>query len=506
MNYRETILKPLSISLSTFAERNAFCINNKFFTYEQLALRVSAIRREIAARTNENEQVIGLAFHDNLDTYAAIIALWMEGKAYVALHPNQPIERNLNIISQVETRLIIDTEEVSKFDDYADESSFAVLHTFNLAADKVCLDCYKEVSDEQLAYVLFTSGSTGVPKGVPLSRKNLASFIGAFWDLGYKLDENDRCLQCFDLTFDLSVMSYLVPLLVGACVYTVPYNKIKWSYTYILLEDYKLTFALMTPSTIQYLLPYMKDIHLPDMRYSLFCGEALPLSNTEAWAACIPNARIDNVYGPTEDTIFCTAYTYRREGNNVEHNGILSIGTTMSSGKVIIVDEDGKEIREGRVGELCLSGEQLTAGYWRNPEKNADAFFIFTDPQTGIATRYYRSGDLCMYGEGGNILFVGRKDSQVKVNGYRIELGEIEHHARQLMPNTNLIVMAYNNSKGNTELAMFIEAKEQDIAPLVEKLKEFLPPYMIPTRFVFVPSFPLNASNKIDRNKLKQML
>ena len=503
--FQDNILTPIVHSLTTRSERQAFCIANTFHTYSDFAIRISAIRKQIAS-VGTDAHVFGLALHDDLETYASIIALWMEGKAYVSLHPNQPIERNGNILKQVGTHFILDSAAVSAFAAWAAANETVILATAKANTDTLCLDDWKRVEDSELAYVLFTSGSTGVPKGVPLSRKNLSAFVDAFWNLGYKLDENDRCLQCFDLTFDLSVMSYLVPLLVGACVYTVPYNKIKWSYTYILLEDYTLTFALMTPSTIQYLLPYMKDIHLPEMRYSLFCGEALPLSNTQAWAKCIPNARIDNVYGPTEDTIFCTAYTYCRDGNNVEHNGILSIGTSMTSGKVIILDEDNCEIHDSKVGELCLSGNQLTDGYWQNPDKNAEAFFLYTDPETGRTTRYYRSGDLCFYGEGGNILFVGRKDSQVKVNGYRIELGEIEHHARQLMPNTNLLVMAFANALGNTELAMFIERQDVDTQTLTEHLKTILPPYMIPARMVCLPAFPVNASNKIDRNKLKQML
>ncbi|MBQ7191639.1 MAG: AMP-binding protein [Paludibacteraceae bacterium] len=499
------ILSPLVHSLEHFADCSAFCIANKYYTYSQLALRISAIRQQILS-TDTKEQVFGLALHDDIDTYAAIFALWMEGKAYVALHPLQPIERNANIIKQVGTHYVLDSADNSAFGDWANENEVVVISTAKAQTFALNLHDWKQVSEEELAYVLFTSGSTGVPKGVPLSRQNLSAFIDAFWNLGYQLDKNDRCLQCFDLTFDLSVMSYLVPMLVGACAYTVPYNKIKWSYTYILLEDYQLTFALMTPSTIQYLLPYMKDIHLPEMRYSLFCGEALPLNNTQAWADCIPNAQIDNVYGPTEDTIFCTAYRYRREGNNIEHNGVLSIGTSMTSGKVIILDENNGEIKDGRVGELCLSGEQLTQGYWHNPEKNAEAFFFYTDPETGLSTRYYRSGDLCMYADDGNILFVGRKDSQVKVNGYRIELGEIEHHARLFLNNTNLIVMAYTNSQNNTELSMFIESKETDITPLTEHLKTILPPYMLPSKYLFVPSFPVNASNKIDRSALKKML
>lgn len=481
MKFAEEILSHIVASIKEYGDRPVFCMSNKFYSYRALGERVSAIR-QVIRQAAIDEPIWGLAIQDNLNTYAAIIALWMEGKAYVPLHPSWPKERNQSIIEQVGLVNILDNCDAQ----FKGE----------------LLDDWKDVSDDAYAYLLFTSGSTGTPKGVPLSRGNLAAFIEAFNDLGYNLTAEDRCLQCFDLTFDLSVVSYVAPLLVGACMYTIPYNKIKWSYTYILLEDYKLTYALMTPSTIQYLRPYMKDIHLPDMRYSLFCGEALPTDVTEDWAKCIPNAEIDNVYGPTEDTIYCTRYRFRKNGHNIEHNGVLSIGTTMTSGKVVIMDENNREVTIGAVGELCLSGKQLTQGYWKNPEKNAEAFFIAED-----GTRYYRSGDLCIYGEGGNILFVGRKDTQVKINGYRIELGEIECHARKFLDGVcnNVLVMAYEDD-GGLSIGMLIEHNEMDITSLINHLKQVLPPYMIPKKIVFEPSFPVNSSNKIDRSALKKLL
>lgn len=475
------ILKPIANNIVKYATHSAFCISNKFYTYQQLGERISAIRNVIR-HAKTDEPIWGLAIQDNLNTYASIIALWMEGKAYVPLHPSWPQERNQSIINQVGLTNILDN--------------------CNASFEQYLLDDWKNVPSEAYAYLLFTSGSTGAPKGVPLSRTNLASFIEAFNDLGYNLTHEDRCLQCFDLTFDLSVVSYVAPLIAGACIYTIPYDKIKWSYTYILLEDYELTYALMTPSTIQYLRPYMKDINLPKMRYSLFCGEALPTDITAEWAKCIPNAEIDNVYGPTENTIYCTRYRFRKQGKNVEHNGILSIGTSMTSGKVMIIDDNNQEVHENTIGELCLSGKQLTQGYWKNPEKNADAFFLATD-----GTRYYRSGDLCIYGEEGNILFVGRKDTQVKINGYRIELGEIECHTRKFLEgqSNNVLVMAYED-EGGLSIGMIIEQSEMDIAPLINYLKTMLPPYMLPKKIIFEPNFPLNSSNKIDRSALKQLL
>ncbi len=477
---KDIILKPVREAIAKFPKSNAFYINGTYYTYEQFAQRVSAIRGEIR-KAEMDEQIWGLALHDDLNTYASIFALWMEGKAYVPLHLSWPEERIESIKRQVGCSNVLD----------ACDAPFT----------KMDLDNWTEVSDDAIAYVLFTSGSTGVPKGVPLSRKNLAAFVKAFWDLGYELDENDRCLQCFDLTFDLSIMSYLMPLLRGACVYTVPYSGVKYMSIIQLMDRYHLTFALMTPSTIQYLRPYFEELNYPEMRYSLFCGEALPTDVAMEWSKCLPNAIIDNVYGPTEDTIFCTAYRLRRDGNNVEHNGVLSIGTSMTSGKVIIVDDTKQEVHGDEVGELCLSGDQLTQGYWHNPEKNAEAFWIAAD-----GTRYYNSGDLCFYGEGGNINFVGRKDSQVKINGFRIELSEIEFHARQFLGDTLVLVLAYANSEGTQSLAMFIEAEERDNKPLQDYLSSKMPSYMMPSKIIYVPKFPINSSSKIDRSALKKLL
>lgn len=482
-------------SIRDCSDRHAFFIDGSYYTYRKFAERVSAIRC-VVHTWQSDEKVVAIAIHDSIDTYASIFALWMEGKAYVPLHPNQPVERNKNIIAQVEAKHVLDSE---KNDAYADVCQ--VVHTASLEYTHDYVECWAEATDDDLAYILFTSGSTGVPKGVPLSRKNLAAFVEAFWNIGYELTEKDRCLQCFDLTFDLSVMSYLVPLLKGACIYTVPYEGVKYIAVVQLMEAHQLTFALMTPSTIQYLRPYFDEFEFPAMRYSLFCGEALPTDVAMEWSKCLPNAEIDNVYGPTEDTIFCTTYRLRRDGNNVEHNGVLSIGTSMTSGKVIIVDDNKQEVHGDEVGELCLSGEQLTQGYWRNPEKNAEAFWIAED-----GTRYYRSGDLCFYGEGGNINFVGRKDSQVKINGFRIELSEIEFHARQFLGDTLVLVLAYTNSEGTQSLAMFIEAKEQDSQALKDYLSSKLPPYMLPTKMIYVENFPVNSSNKIDRSALKRMI
>ena len=235
------------------------------------------------------------------------------------------------------------------------------------------------------------------------------------------------------------------------------------------------------------------------MKYSLFCGEALPLDETEDWSKSLPNARIDNVYGPTENTIYCTACTYNRNGTNKESNGVMSIGKAMEGTQTIIIDENRNIVPVGEKGELCLAGVQLTPGYWQNPEKNAEAFF------EKDGTRFYRTGDLCAMDADGDILYHGRIDFQVKIQGYRIELGEIEHHAREFLAGANAVAVAFTNQAGSAEIALCIEDDKKDSASLLNYLKSKIPGYMIPSIIVYEAQFPLNVNGKIDRKALTKL-
>ncbi|WP_052173338.1 AMP-binding protein [Prevotella sp. RM4] len=491
--FYENVINHVLSSIQNFPDRNAFCINEVFYSYRCFGQTISKIRHALKTESFNNKSV-GLVTNNDIETYASIIALWLEGYNYVPLHPSWPIERCLEIISQVNLDLILDSSpntryqdiQLIKTDSLTDES---VGHIFEPA----------NTSDENLAYILFTSGSTGKPKGVQLSRKNLASFVEAFFEI-YNLDENDRCLQCFELTFDLSIISYLIPLIKGACVYTVSSNGAKYVTVGSLIEDEKLTFTLMAPSTIRLLKPYFDEIDCTSIRYSLFCGEALHLDITNEWAKCVPNAVIDNVYGPTEDTIWCSTYRYKRNGENKAYNGVLSIGKPMLNCGMEIFDENMCVCQNEEMGELCLSGSQLTPGYHNNPEKNSEAFF----EKDGI--RWYRSGDLCYKDKDGDIMYSGRIDHQAKIQGFRVELGEIEFHAKEYLNSINVVCIAFDNKQSITEIAMFIESEEFNTEKLIEYMRTKMPNYMIPSQIIFQKEFALNNNGKIDKNILKTLI
>ena len=197
MSFKDLVLYPVLNSISRFKERNAFFINGTFYTYNDLGKCISKIRSAVRHIPENN---IALVANDDLETYASIWALWLEGKCYVPLHPEQPLERCQDIINQVDMHYILDSSDETRY------NSGIVIMSQSLTYKGDDLEYEDKYSDEKLAYILFTSGSTGKPKGVTLCRRNIAGFIKAFWALGYKLDENDHCLQMFDLTFDLSVL------------------------------------------------------------------------------------------------------------------------------------------------------------------------------------------------------------------------------------------------------------------------------------------------------------
>ena len=497
MKFYDNILTLIIHSIEKFPSQNAFSIHEEHYAYQLLGQNLTKIRCELI-RTDYHNTKVGLVINDDLETYASIISLWLEGNCYVPLHPNWPLERCLDICEQVELDLILDSSEKSRYE------NVQVLKTSELEYTVDCFEPKQGVSDDELAYILFTSGSTGKPKGVMMMRKNVAAFMDSFWQTGIEITEKDRCLQCFDLTFDVSVQGYLVPLTKGACCYTVPHGQIKYIYASGLIEDHQLTFGAMAPSMLRYLKPYFEEIDATSLKSCILTAEACPLNLMEDWYNCATNTEIYDFYGPTECTVYCTYYKLNKGGKNKTLNGIISIGKPLSNCIGLILDEKGNELPVGEKGELCIAGDQVTKGYWKNEEKDASAFFF--KEVNGENMRFYHTGDLCYKDEDGDILYSGRLDHQAKIQGFRVEMGEIEWHAREFLGEKNVVCMAFENKDGLTEIAMFMETEEFNPEEMIAYMRTKMPSYMIPTRLFFVPVFPLNANDKTDKVKLKAMI
>lgn len=492
--FNKYVLTPIIQCFEKYKERYSFCIEEKFYTYFELAQHISKIRVALKSEKIENRN-IGLVANDDIETYASILALWLEGLAYIPIHPFQPRERNLEVIYQADIQLIIDSEQRNI------APGIKSINSRDLKYIEMFLSPVP-IEDINLAYILFTSGSTGKPKGVKITRENVGAFMKAFNASGIEISEIDRCLQCFDLTFDVSVQSFLFPLIYGACIYTIPHDQIKYSYAYGLLEDHELTFGAMAPSMVRYLRPYFDEINLPALRYNILTAEASPLDLVQEWSKCIPNAEIFDFYGPTEATIYCTYYKYQKAELNKSVNGMLSIGTPMEGVEAIIIDENHTKVGANVKGELCVGGKQITTGYWKNDEKNTDSFFYLQE--NDVKVRFYKTGDCCYFDHDGDIMLIGRFDHQVKIQGFRIELGEIEFHAREFLRGQNVVAIAGENSIGVMEIVLFVEGDLEAEKRLMDYLSSKMPYYMIPARIVALKNFPINSNGKIDRIKISE--
>ena len=478
-----------------FPDNPAIFVDDRSYTYGEFNGLCSAMCALLKAHGIKKGDRVGIFTENNIYTYASVLGMLSCGACYVPLNYDNPVERNRGIIADAGIKVLLFTEK----EDKARELSVSPGTECRPLNNRVTPNPGKLAPVDQmhsdLCYLLFTSGTTGKPKGVPIYHRNLSAFLDMMLESGrYDFNRNDRFLQMFELTFDLSVFSFLVPLSVGASFYQIPRERMAYLEVADTLETREITVALMVPSVINYLKPYFGEIGLPKMRYSLFCGEALYHETLSGWAECVPHAKIENLYGPTEATIFCLRYDWQRgELPHPQGKGIVPIGRPMEGMDAFKLNENGLD----EEGELCLSGKQVTFGYWNNPSKTAEAFGTAKDGK-----KFYRTGDLCKIDQAGNFLYLGRIDNQVKIDGHRVELEEIEFHARGFC-NDKQVVAAVNTSiAGSHFIVLLIESDKVMRKGLEEHLKKHLPDYMIPKEIVAVSRFPLNSNGKIDRKAL----
>lgn len=430
---------------------------------------------------NHIDSPIGIVLRNDFETYASLIACWLSGRTYVPLNPNYPISRLEAIIEAANIQYFMDSLAEGLNTQQRLEPVSPDTHSEEL----IPLDPIKKVTvqDRDWAYILFTSGTTGKPKGVPISFGNLSAFFDGFLDLGYTLSAEDRFLNMFELTFDLSVMSYGVPTLLGASFYVPSQKLVKPLALYDTLESHQITFALMVPSAVDLLAPYADELELPHLKVTQFCGEALKLDHVRIWRKACGERQIDNVYGPTEATIYCSRYTVPLDDHAIKHHhGNLCIGTPMKHAELTLLDD----------GELALGGNQITPGYL-NPNEDMLSKFMEISSR-----RFYRSGDLGSELDG-QFFCHGRRDDQIKIQGYRVELAEIEWVASSIKPGIQNRCIPVLTLQGWVLNLVF------DTDPFEIRLDEInskLPDYMHIKGVHFMHPFPLNANGKIDKKQI----
>lgn len=474
-------------NLSFFEDKIAFVIENKSFSYLKLKKRICAIYDYLEKQQVKAGDYVVVYVEDSIDTYASILAIFMTGAIFVPINNSHPIERNRLIIKQLQNPLFLCTKKNIE----------RAKNTTELRDILYEIDLRYSMSD--IAYILFTSGSTGTPKGVKISYKNISRFIIDFSSELKNLTSDDKFLQIYDLTFDASLKCFLLPLFTGCSIYTVPHTGVKFLEALKLIIQHTLTVVKFPPSLLAYAQTYLKKTVLPDVKYSFLGGEAIHKKLVEFWQKVVCNAEICIVYGPTEATV--NTHIYKISGEELStYKDVLSIGKTFGSNRAIIIDGNDKQLNNNKIGELCLSGDQICSGYLNNEHKNNTQFFYKKIGHKKV--KFYKSGDLVFLDDENNYMFVGRKDKQVQIQGFRVELQEIENAVKNFGNMQNCAVCANKNKYETTELFLFVQNLLTDTSELLSFLATKLPPYMLPDNIINVDIFPETTTGKIDKIKL----
>ena len=452
---------------------------------------------------NAKRKPVAVFIPKSREAVTAFMSAVYSGNFYVSIDTEMPAQRFEKIINTLKPELIITTEEYKeKLEGYGFGLRNVVLSDITKANyDENVID--RNISDminTDILYVIFTSGSTGTPKGVAVTHRGVINYIEWVEDC-FGMTADDSLGNQAPFYFDNSVLDIYTMLKTGATLYIVPH--ILYSQPVRLLEYIK-TNAISTifwvPSAMIMVsrLRAFKNVDVSGcLKKVLFAGEVMPTKQLNEWIKYIPNAVYANLYGPTEITVDCTYYIVDRKLSDDEP---VPIGNKVYNTEILVLDDNDNLVTEPDViGELCVRGAGLALGYYNNPEKTKEVF-VQNPLNSTIPEIIYRTGDLVKYNDRGEIIYVTRKDYQIKHLGHRIELGEIEA-AASVIDGINQCCCVYDDKR--SRIVMVIEGTI-DRQSVIDIMRESVPNYMLPGEIIFVDSIPLNANGKMDRVKVKE--
>ena len=484
-----------------YKNKTAIICEDESISYGDLLNKSKMIATYLKEYVTINKPVI--VFMDKgINTIASFFGILYSGCPYSLLNPEFPSERILQIKEVLGTNIIlVNNDTASKASEVFLDDTIINVDTINLEIDdKFILDVKSKKIDLDPVYINFTSGSTGVPKGVMIGNRSIIDFIGEFTK-NFNITDQDIIANQAPFDFDVSVKDIYSAFFKGATLLIVP--KAYFSSPARLLDyitDNNATTLIWAVSALCLITTFHGlDYKVPDkVNKVIFSGEVMPLKHLNIWMGKLKDATFVNVYGPTEITCNCTYHIIDR---NREYIDNIPIGLPFKNERVFLLDDNEKLITNpDMLGEICVSGSCVGLGYYNNKEQN-EKYFKQNPLNSNYFERIYKTGDYAKYNSLGELIFCGRKDFQIKYMGHRIELEEID---KKIMDVKGVERSTTLFDEEKSKLICFyvgsIDSKELKI-----KLSSELPVYMVPTKVILLDNFPLTKNGKIDRKELFNM-
>jgi len=517
--------------MARFPDRTALWVDGCALSYREFTGYAAGLAGGLLDATGPSDgpRRCAILGERSLASFSAVAGALLARFTYVPLNPRHPRERLLIALAASEaSALVVDGARMEFARDLLASTPRQLLvllpdaasvpdwaatqprHRFLCRRDLERYgpgDIPAAASPDDGAYLLFTSGSTGAPKGVLVRHRNVVAYLRSAAER-YRPQPSDRFTQLFDLTFDLSAHDMFLCWSAGAALYCPPAGAKMAPREFV--RRHELTFWFSVPSTAAFMqrLRMLRPGDFPSLRWSLFCGEALPTRLARAWAEAAPNSMIENLYGPTETTIAITAY--RLPADPTAWAGlpeIVPIGAPLPGQQALVLGPDGRPLPAGEAGELCLGGSQVTEGYINRPDLTAERF---APPDAAVpeGMRWYRTGDRARLDPAHGLLFLGRMDRQVKIAGHRVELQEVEEALRRASGCDCAAALAWPldaDGLARGIVAFLPEESGADDAVLAT-CRRILPSYMVPSSLRCIADWPVNDNGKTDYSRLQRML
>lgn len=511
MAFDYNIAKPFYLNALAAPDNTALSAGGRTVTYGELAATVARLAGHFGEARRGGR--IGILATRSVEAYAGILAAGWSARTYVPLNLKWPEERLVALLTALDLDgLVADANGAALLTPAVLAAAPAKIVIADTARDIVAPDGksvvrFAEIDAEpmakpvpvdadHIAYIIFTSGTTGMPKGVVISAGSLAHYLSKTqpW---VRFTAEDRVAETCDVTFDLTVHNLFLAFGAGASLHVLSQLEMLAPGRFVRAHECTVWLSVPTLITMMRNSGALKPGIFPSLRLSIFCGEPLPMSAVRAWALATPNGVVENIYGPTEGTVICMRQTLDSTPVVTPKRDILAIGTPYDTMEVAIFDAAQNPLPDGQPGEIALSGPQLAVGYFNSPAQTEDRFRMIR------GQRWYLTGDLGCRDADGVFHHLGRTDNQVKVKGNRIELEEVEMHLRKAAGTDIVAAVAWPVEFGSAQgLIGFVARGDKSPAEVQEAMYLSLPRYMVPGAIHVLDMLPLNINGKVDRNAL----